>query len=490
MAEEFDKVAVLRRTQYFQDMTYRHLSSLAECLVYKDFADGEILANEGEPRAKAFFIVQGEVQRTKLVDGQKMVIDVAKTGTCLGLLHLLNEDPSFATATAVGQVKVFYLGSKEFSKVLVDEPLLSRAFTYTLAKKVRQFSKILPKQDHSTDSKPRVVLYDSKSYWVQQFNRVNEAENLGFEIHYVNERLSPATATLAEGAVAVICFVNDDASAASLRILADVGVQMISMRCAGYDRVDLQASRAFGLLVTRVPAYSPYAVAEHAMSLCLSLNRHLCRASQRTREYDFRLEGLLGFDMYGKTVGVLGTGRIGQIFIDICLGFGCKIIAYDKFPSKALIEAGNVQYVTQEQVLANSDVISLHAPLLPETHHMINDATIATMKQGVIIINCGRGGLIDTKALIRGLTSGHVGGAGLDVYENESEYFFADPSAHVVQDQDLSLLLQFPNVILTAHQAFFTQEGVGEIARVSLNNVKKFVEGATYQTHPNVVKCD
>lgn len=482
----YDPIKALRQTQWFQDLTFMHISKIAEKLEYKEWNDGDILAEEGSPRTMAFFILAGKVKRSKTVEGEVCVIDTATPGQVLGLMHLLNEDPSYATATAIGQVKCWVLPSKAFGAILSTDTALSKAFTYTLAKRVRQFTKmVVPKQNEEAN---RVVLFDSKSYWVQQFDRVNQEDNLGLEIKYIPERLSPATAVLAEGAVAAICFVNDDCGPASLRALSDVGCQMISMRCAGYDRVDLETARGLDMLVTRVPAYSPYAVAEHAITLCMSLNRRICRASNRTKEHDFKLEGLLGFDMHQKTVGVLGTGRIGQIFINICLGFGCNVVCYDKYPAKNLLEEGRVKYVSQEEVLATSDVISLHCPLLPETTHLINNETIATMKKGALIINCGRGALIDTKALIQGLTSGHLGGAGLDVYENESSFFFSDHSDEPIQDEDLALLVQFPNVILTAHQAFFTQEGVGQIAKVSLDNIKQYIEGKTYDTHPNVVK--
>lgn len=484
MSAQSDAMKALQCAQWFKEMPVDHLSTIAERMEYKEFAAGTVLSAEGTPRTEAFFILEGEVTRSKMVDGESHVIETAQPGACLGLLHLVNEDPSYATATAAGDVKCFILKSDVFSDILASDPVLSKAFTYALAKKVRAYSKTAPKSGGAK----RVVLFDSKSYWVQQFDRVNKEENLGLEIQYVTERLSPSTAVLAEGAVAAICFVNDDCGADSLRVLSEGGCRMLSMRCAGYDRVDLETARGLDMLVTRVPAYSPYAVAEHAISLCMGLNRKLIRASNRTREHDFKLEGLMGFDMHGKTVGVLGTGRIGQIFINICLGFGCKVICYDKFPAQNLIDEGKVTYVSQEEVLAQSDVISLHCPLLPTTKYLINEESIKTMKKGVMIINCGRGALIDTKALIAGLQSGHIGGAGLDVYENESAFFFADHSDEVVEDADLAMLVQFPNVLLTAHQAFFTQEGVGQIAQTSLNNIKLMLEGKTYDTHPNVVK--
>eukprot|EP00668_Euglena_longa_P046251 GGOE01061935.1.p1 GENE.GGOE01061935.1~~GGOE01061935.1.p1 ORF type:complete len:496 (-),score=121.71 GGOE01061935.1:191-1498(-) len=434
---------------------------------------------------EAFFVLEGQVERSKNVNGENCIFEMVEPGKAFGILHALREDPSYATCIAKGNVKALTMTSYNLNSLLESDASLGRAFTNSLAKTVRNYTKLVR---HPVSSKPRVILYDSKAYWQQQFDRVNAEQNLGFEITYVPELLSPDTASWAEGAVAAICFVNDDTSRVSLQRLHAGGCKMLSMRCAGFDRVDLSAARALGMLVTRVPEYSPFAVAEHAMALAMSLNRRLHRAYNRTREHDFKLEGLMGFDFHGRTAGVLGTGRIGQIFINLCLGFGMRVVCYDKYPSKPLMESGKVEYTTMDEVFKQADVLSLHTPLLPETRHFINTENIAKMKKGVLIINCGRGALVDTKALIEGLRSGHVGGAGLDVYENESEFFFNDHSDDVIDDLVLQQLLQFNNVILTAHQAFFTEDGIGQIAKVSLNNIKLFLEGHDDKTHPNVVK--
>lgn len=434
----------------------------------------------------AFFILEGQVERSRKVDGEKCVFELVEPGQAFGLLHCLREDASYADCVAKGKVRAYIVTTDHLHSLLDNNASLGKAFTNALAKTVRSYTKLV---HNPVSTRPRVVLYDSKSYWQQQFDKVNVQEQLGFEIKYVQELFSADTASWAEGAVAVICFVNDDTSRLALQRIHAVGCKMVSMRCAGYDRVDLAAARALGILVTRVPEYSPYAVAEHAMALTMALNRKLCRAHNRTREHDFKLEGLLGFDMNGKTAGVLGTGRIGQIFINICLGFGMRVICYDKYRNKALEESGKVEYKdTMDEVFREADILSLHTPLLPETRHVINTVNIAKMKKGVLIINCGRGGLVDTKALIEGLRSGQVGGAGLDVYENEQEFFFNDHSDEIISDVVLQQLLQFNNVILTAHQAFFTNEGIGQIAKVSLNNIKLYLEGKNYDSHPNVVK--
>lgn len=481
-----DVISVLRSSPYFRELTDLHLALLATTVEEQTFKDGDFLIREGSPRMEAFFILDGEVERSRKVDGEKRVFEIVKPGSAFGLLHCLRGDPSYADCISKGQVRSLVMNTDLFHSILDSDAALSKHLLNSLAKTVRNYTKLV---HNPVSSKPRVVLYDSKSYWVKQFNLVNEEQNLGFEISYVPELLSPHTASWAEGAVAAICFVNDDTGRDSLQRLHAGGCKMLSMRCAGFDRVDLNAARALGILVTRVPEYSPYAVAEHAMCLALSLNRNIVRASNRTKEHNFKLEGLLGFDLNGRTAGVLGTGRIGQIFINICLGFGMKVVCYDKFPNKALMESGKVTYVTQDEVLQQADVLSLHCPLLPETHHLINAENIAKMKKGVLIINCGRGALVDTPALVEGLRSGHVGGAGLDVYEYERELFFSDHSDDIMQDQVLQMLLQFSNVILTAHQAFFTVDGISQIAKVSLNNIKQYLEGKDYNSHPNVVKC-
>ena len=267
-------------------------------------------------------------------------------------------------------------------------------------------------------------------------------------------------------------FVNDTVNETVVNRLYDLGVKVIALRCAGFNNVDTRA--CFGKIhVFRVPAYSPYAVAEHAMALLLTLNRKIHKAYNRTREFNFKLTGLTGFDLHGKTVGIVGTGKIGRIFGDICKGFGMNILAYDKFPNPST----GLQYVELEELLRRSDIISLHFPLTDETHHMINDATVAQMKPGTVIINTSRGALIDTEALIDGIKSERISGAGLDVYEEEAELFYEDRSGKVVQDDNLVRLIGMPNVIVTSHQAFLTQEALNNIAQTTVENLTNFFAG-------------
>ena len=316
----------------------------------------------------------------------------------------------------------------------------------------------------------KVAFFDTKPYDIPGFDRYS-AET-GMEIKYFEAKLTPDTVSLAAGFDAVCVFVNDTVNAEVVETLHQLGVKVIALRCAGYNNVDLKACQG-KLRVFRVPAYSPYAVAEHAMALLLAVNRRIHKAHIRTREFNFSLNGLTGFDLYGKTVGIVGTGKIGRIFADICRGFGMKILAYDKFPNP---NAG-LDYVELEELLRKSDIISLHCPLTEETHHMISDDTVEMMKPGVVIINTSRGGLIDTEALINGIKVGIVGAACLDVYEEEGEVFYEDLSGHILHDDKLVRLIAMPNVIVTSHQAFLTREALDNIASTTVNNLTRFFAG-------------
>lgn len=318
---------------------------------------------------------------------------------------------------------------------------------------------------------PEVAVYDTKPYDREFLSGARGAKKVRWRFHEF--RLSVETASTAQGADAVCVFVNDVVDAACVAKLVERQVRLVALRCAGYNNVDLDAAKKAGLQVTRVPAYSPHAVAEHAVALLLALNRRLHRAYNRVRELNFSLTGLVGVNVHDKTVGVIGTGRIGKIAAEIFRGFGTEVLAYDPMPSPDWAAACGVRYAELGALLAASDIITLHLPLLPETKHLINTRTLAQMKRGVILLNTSRGKLIDTKALIQALKSGHVGGVALDVYEEEEGIFFQDLSGQVLQDDVLSRLLTFPNVLITSHQGFLTREGLGEIARVTVENVLK-----------------
>ena len=315
----------------------------------------------------------------------------------------------------------------------------------------------------------KVAFFDTKPYDRPGFDRYTQGTDL--QIKYYETHLSEDTVSLAAGFDAVCVFVNDTVNETVVNRLHKLGVKVIALRCAGFNNVDTRA--CFGKIhVFRVPAYSPYAVAEHAMALLLTVNRRIHKAYNRTREFNFSLQGLTGFDLYGKTVGIIGTGKIGRIFANICKGFGMKILAYDKFPSE-----DSLNYVSLEELFANSDIISLHCPLTEETRHMIDEKSISMMRPGVTIINTSRGGLIDTEALIAGIKEERIGYACLDVYEEEGDLFYEDFSGHIVQDDTLVRLIAMPNVIVTSHQAFLTEEALDNIAQTTVENLLKFARG-------------
>ncbi|MBE6777951.1 MAG: 2-hydroxyacid dehydrogenase [Ruminococcaceae bacterium] len=315
----------------------------------------------------------------------------------------------------------------------------------------------------------KIAFFDVKPYTEEAFRPY--AESLGWEMRFYDTKLGIHTASLATGCDAVCIFVNDDASAPVIDRLHELGVKVIALRCAGYNNVDL--SHAFGRVhVVHVPAYSPYAVAEHTMAMLLTSIRRIHKAYNRTREFNFSLNGLTGFDLHGKTVGVVGTGRIGRVFADICKGFGMRVLAYDKYPAA---DAG-LPYVTLPELYRESDIISLHCPLTPETHHLIDREAIGMMKKGVTLINTSRGALIDAEALLEGIKARQVGAACLDVYEEEGDIFFEDFSGHIVEDDTLARLISMPNVLVTSHQAFLTREALDNIAETTVGNLQAFFD--------------
>ena len=320
----------------------------------------------------------------------------------------------------------------------------------------------------------RTLLYSCQTYDRESF--FGACIDPGIELHFQPARLTLDTVVLASGFDVVCAFINDDLSAPILERLAEGGTRLIALRSAGFNHVDLATAQRLGISVVRVPAYSPHAVAEHAVALILSLNRHLHRACNRTRDGDFSLHGLTGFDLMGKTVGVVGTGQIGATFARIMNGFGCTLLAYDPYPNAQLLALG-AQYLPLNEVLANAQIISLHCPLTDETRHLINEDSLARMQRGAMLINTGRGALVDTPSLIEALKSGQLGYLGLDVYEEEAQLFFEDRSDLPLQDDVLARLLTFPNVVITAHQAFLTKEALGAIAQTTLDNITGWAAG-------------
>lgn len=312
----------------------------------------------------------------------------------------------------------------------------------------------------------KICFFDTHSFERSAFEKENK--NFGHDIQFMDMKLNHLTAPFAKGADVVCAFVNDKLDAPCLRILNEMGIKMIALRSAGFNHVDIKVATELGMQVARVPGYSPHAISEFALGLLLSLNRKIHKSYNRVRDLNFSLDGLVGFDLHGKTVGVIGTGRIGSLFAKSVEALGCKVLAYDKYPSKEFT------YVELSELFRKADVISLHIPLTPETHYLINDENISLMKDNVYILNTSRGGLIDTKALIRGLKTQKIGGVALDVYEEEEEFFFKDLSGTGIPDDILARLLTFPNVLISSHQAFLTHEALGNIANTTLENIDEF----------------
>ncbi len=321
----------------------------------------------------------------------------------------------------------------------------------------------------------KVSFYDTKPYDRTFFEKATEGQEA--EVIFHEFRLAAANASSAEGCVAVCVFVNDSVDRACLEILSEKGVKLVALRCAGFNNVDLDAAKELGITVVRVPAYSPHAVAEHAVALLMTLNRKIHRAYNRVRELNFSLGGLVGFDLHGKTVGIMGTGKIGRCAAQIFRGFGCKVLACDPFPKEDWARENGVEYVGMDELLAASDVVSLHMPLTEETFHLLDTKSISKMKHGAYLLNTSRGKLVESKAVITALKTGQLGGVALDVYEEEEGVFFEDHSGEPLQDDVLSRLLTFPNVLVTSHQAFLTEEALTAIAETTVDSISRFVEG-------------
>lgn len=321
----------------------------------------------------------------------------------------------------------------------------------------------------------KIAFFDTRSYDKEAFTKENE--KFGYEIDFFDFKLNEKTAFTAKGFDAVCVFVNDVVNADVISILKNCGIKIILLRCAGFNNVDLAAAEKAGIEVVRVPAYSPHAVAEHGAALLLSLTRHIPQAYLRTKTVNFNIEGLTGRDLFGLTAGVFGTGKIGQCMADILKGFGMKVICYDPFPNEKWAKEKGFSYVDIDTIFKESDVLSFHCPLTDETYHIVNHDNMKKMKSDAVIINTGRGALIDTKALVHALKHKHIGGAALDVYEEESAFFFKDCSAEIIADDVLARLLTFPNVLITGHQAFLTTTALSNIAEVTLNNFSSFLSG-------------
>ena len=527
---EQEALSILKQTSWFQNASDDLQAALAAKLELVQAEEGHIFIQEGAEVKQFMILESGTLGRTKLsIDTRTTSVreslrnlkaaDVSGTLTekgvlvdtiegharVTGLLHnMADAQLSYATVSVLkGPAKVWVMSGQDFRTIVASKPEFMFDILAAMATELRTGSKSLRTvmknlraggdagdSEHAKDVL-RVLCYDTTSWVSEAFQPAvqafNEAAKQDFDIlmEYTSERLGPHSATYAAGYDAVCTFVNDTADADTLQTLSRLGVNMIAQRAAGFDRIDTKAARAYGMTVARVPAYSPYAVAEFAISLLMAVNRKTSKANNRVKMANFTLDaGLMGMDIHGKTVGVMGTGKIGQILCNIVLGFGAKLLCYDVFQSDEVKKAGGT-YVSQDEIYAQSDVLFLMMPLLPATKHTINDQVLPKLKKGVILINTSRGGLVDTKALLKGLKTGVISGVGMDVYENEQAYFFQDWSAKHITDPVLLALLGEPGVVLTAHQAFFTKEAVDKITETTMTNLIEFKAGKTGYDHPN-----
>ncbi|KAL7498657.1 hypothetical protein ACHAWT_006479, partial [Skeletonema menzelii] len=495
--------------QWLSELSEPLKNDIMDIMTQANPSEGDCLLKEGEIIDRFIIVEAGTLIRTKSTeeaDGAPLPLDELGAGKVTGFLHVLghhNDDKAFANVVAGKDVKVWIVRGAEF-QTITENPKHANELLNMLTRLLRKTSKIVRATLRSPDIRAdgasreetrrtiKIMCYDTTSWvrekfepQVQKFN--NEGTDFKLQMDYTSDRLEMKTAKYAAGYDAVCLFVNDTADTDTLWVLSMGGVKLIAMRCAGFDRVDTKAAKAFGLTVTRVPAYSPYAVAEHAISLLMAVNRKTHIASVRVKMSNFSLDsGLLGMDIHGKTVAVMGTGKIGQILCKIISGFGVNLLAYDVFENDEVKSLGG-KYVSKEEIYKQSDIIFLMMPLLQATRHTINEDVLPMLKKGVIIINTSRGGLIDTNALISGLHSGIIGGCGLDVYENEGEYFFQDYSSKSIKDERLIAMLGNNRIVLTAHQAFFTKEAIDKIVSTTIENLTNFASGLRGNELPNSV---
>lgn len=466
----------MEKNSLFSSLKEESFRMIKERMKLVKYKPGETVCEEGDEGDALYIIDSGEISVLKKgKDNREVEITSLKQGEITGMMSLFGKEVRSATLRASGNVSLWRLEKEGFQELIENNPPLCKQLLQSLSKHLRRETKLVAElRSYDTENRLKVAVFDSKPYTMKTFDAGNNGK---YALTYFDARLNAYTAALASGFKVICAFVNDDLSAGVIDKLGESGVEMIAMRCAGYNNVDLKACEKHGISVARVPAYSPYAVAEHAVALMMALNRKTQRAHLRIREGNFSLNGLVGFDMHGRTAGVVGTGKIGKCVIDILAGFGCSVIAYDKFRDKKLEESGRARYVELDELFAGADIITLHAPLLPETKYMINADSIAKMKDGVMLINTSRGGLIDTRSLIDGLKTGKVGYAGLDVYEEESKYFFEDFSETIIEDEILARLTTFNNVMVTSHMAFLTREALGNIAKTTFGNIGEYESG-------------
>lgn len=476
MAPDLD--AALRTSELFGRLGAEARAEVAALASRRQYPQGSWVFLEGDPGDSVFVVEAGRLEVIhRAPEGEELVLREMGEGEVGGLTSLGQEaSRRSASLRALTPLTLLHVPKAELRALLRRRDEVAMAAVAFLGEKVRRKTRRLVGllAGVARDPRPRVAFFDTKPYDRASFEARRPAS---VAATFLETRLGPLTAGLAEGHRVVCAFVNDDLGAQTLGILQACGVELIALRSAGYNHVDLARAQALGLSVVRVPAYSPHAVAEHAVALLLTLNRKTHRAYNRVREGNFSIAGLEGVDLHGRVAGIVGLGKIGKALAEILRGFGMTVLAHDAFPDPAFAARVGVAYVELEDLLRRADVVSLHAPLTPETYHLVDARRLGLMKPGAILLNTSRGGLVDASALVEALKSEHLGAAGLDVYEEESGYFFEDQSDRVIKDDLLARLMTFNNVLITSHQAFLTEEALGNIAETTWHNVAEFLEG-------------
>lgn len=479
-------IELLKQTRLFSALDDQALAALEAALHRQTFEPGETLCNEGDLGDQMFLIESGEALVLKDVgEGEPIEVTVLRRGDIAGEMGLFGDRTRTATLKACSACVVWELAYEDFESLLERERSVAKGLLATLSRNLaRETSTAAILRAKEEERGLRVAFFSANPYR----NRLYTEKNAyGFALKFFLPRLTLDTVPLATGFRVIVVSANDCLDAPVVEALAELGVEMIALRCAGFNNVNLDACARLGITIARVPAYSPYAVAEHAVALIMALNRRTHRAHARVRDGNFSLAGLVGFDMHGKTAGVIGTGKIGACLVSILHGFGCTLLAHSRSEKQDLIDQFGVRYVDIDELLSSSDIISLHCALSPETYHMINTETISQMKDGVMLINTARGGLIDTEALIAGLKSRKIGFTGLDVYEEEALYFYKDFSDDVIEDDALARLITFSNVMVTGHQGSLTDVAQTRIVETTVENIREFQLGKRGKDLTNVV---
>lgn len=477
---------LLRNIRWFSELDDESLQALQSVIQPMMFEAGDVICREGETGDRMFVIESGDVAVLKDVeDGPAIEVTVLHRGDIAGEMGLFGERRRSATLKARCRCEMLTLGYDDFEQLLDQESTIAKELlSYMSGHLVRETSTVARLRAQEAETGLRVAFFSASPYRNQLYKQKNCH---GFAMRFFSVPLSVDTVPLATGFPVVVASANDCFDEAVIEALHELGVGLLALRCAGYNNVDLAACERLGISVARVPAYSPFAVAEHAVALMMALNRRTHRAHTRIRDSNFSLDGLVGFDMHGKTAGVIGTGKIGACLLDILHGFGCRLLANSPTPKQDLIHRLGVRYVELDELLAECDVISLHAALTPDTYHLIDSSAIAKMKAGVMLINTARGGLIDTEALLEGLKSDKVGYAGLDVYEEEAKYFYRDFSDSHIDDDTLARLTTFGNVMVTGHQGSLTQDAQINIVETTIGNVREYELGKRGRDLTNAV---